>query len=157
VHIVRGKRGAEEAHDELAHLVGIERLPGLDGGTTRIRRGESFEPVLPPAKPAAGEIGDKLLQAPRRLETWVGIRRRVDDDAAAGERLDFVPDAREQLAMRLDRIELGGGKVERQGQEQALRRRAIAGKLTHHVFVQHALVGECWSTIATPESVWKRM
>ena len=97
MHVVRRECRGEQADDELAHLVGIERLPGLDGGTTRIRRGESFEPVLPPAKPAAGEIGDELLQAPRRLETWVGIRRRVHDDAAAGERLDFVPDAREQL------------------------------------------------------------
>ena len=43
--------------------------------------------------------------------------------------------------MRLDRIELGGRKVEREGQEQSLRRRAVAGELAHHVFVQHTLVG----------------
>jgi len=51
--------------------------------------------------------------------------------------------------MRVDGIELGRRKVEREREQQALRGRAVARELAHHVFVQHALVGECWSTIAT--------
>ena len=69
------------------------------------------------------------------------VRRGVDDDAAAGERLHLVADACEQLAMRFDRIELDGREVERERQEQTLRRRAVTRELAHHVLVQHALVG----------------
>src|SRR5436309_7668932 len=94
VHIGGGKCGGEQADDELAHLVGVERLAGLDGGAARVRRRKSLQPILPTAKSAAGKIGDELLQAAGRFEARVRIRRRVDDDAAARERLDFVADAR---------------------------------------------------------------
>ncbi len=105
MHVMRGERRRKQPDDQLAHLVDVEGLARFDGRAARVRRCKAFQTILPAAKPAAGEISDELLQAARGFEARVGIRRRVDDDAAAGERLDFVPDAREQLAMRLDRIE----------------------------------------------------
>ncbi len=69
------------------------------------------------------------------------VRRRVHDDAAAGEWLDLVADARQQLPMRVDRIELGGREVERERQQEALRGRSVARQLTHHILVQHPLMG----------------
>ena len=70
----------------------------------------------------------------------MGIRRRVHHHAAPGKRLHFVADAAQQLAVRLDRLELGSGELERQRQQQSLGRRPITGELMHRPFVQHALV-----------------
>src|SRR5881409_2997367 len=89
VHVVRGEGRGEQPHDELTHLVPIERLPSFDRGAARVGRGESLEAVLPAAEPAAREIGDELLQAARGLEPRMRIRGRVDDDAPARERLDL--------------------------------------------------------------------
>src|SRR6185503_10768613 len=141
VDIVRGERRAQESNHELAHLIRVERLPGLDRRATGIRRGEPFEPILPAAEPAPRQIGDQLLQAARRFEAGMRIRRGVHDNAAPREGLDLVADAREQLTMRLDRVELHRREVERQREQQTLRRRTITRELAHHVFVQHALVG----------------
>src|SRR2546422_6875350 len=141
VHVMRRERRREQADDELAHFVGVECLSRLDRRAARERRGKALQPILPAAKPPARPIGDELLQAAGGLETWMRVRRGVHDDAAAGERLDLVPDAREQLPMGVDRIELGGGEVERERQQQTLRRRAVTRELAHHVLVQHALVG----------------
>src|SRR5882757_9349654 len=140
MNIVRGQCRREQSHDQLAHFLDVERLPSLDRGAAGIGRGEPLEPVLPAAEAAAGEIGDELLETARRLEPRMRVRRRVDHDAAPGERLDLVADPRQQLAMRVDRIELGRREVERERKQQSLRGRAVAGQLPHHVFVQDALV-----------------
>src|SRR6266852_10351 len=96
MHIVRRECGRQQPDDELAHLVAIECLAGLDRGPAGVRGGKTLEPILPAAEPAAGEIGDQLLQAARRFEPGMRIWRRMHHDAPAGERLDLVPDAREQ-------------------------------------------------------------
>src|SRR4051794_15287266 len=59
VHVMCWERRAEQAHHQLAHLVGIERLTGLDRRATGVSRGEPLEPVLPSAEAPAGEIGDE--------------------------------------------------------------------------------------------------
>src|SRR5882672_4096539 len=92
----------------------VVRLSRLDRGSTRVGRGEALQPILPAPKSPAGEIGDELLQAACGLEARMRVRRRVYDDAAAGEWLDLVADARQQLPMRVDRIELGSCEVERE-------------------------------------------
>ena len=113
MHVVSGQRGAKEPDDELTHLVGLERLPSLDRRATRIRRRKALEPVLPSTKSAASEVGNQLLQTAGSLEAGMGVRRGMHDDAAPRERLDLVTDADEQLAMRLDRVELRRREIER--------------------------------------------
>src|SRR5262245_41775414 len=140
MHVVRWQRGAEEPNDQLTHLSGLERLTSLDRRATRIRRRKALEPVLPSAETAPSEVGDELLQATGSLETGMGVGGGVDDDAASRERLDLVTDAHEQLAMRLDSVELRRREIEREWQEQPLRRRAVTGELAHDIFVQDALV-----------------
>ena len=132
-----GQRRAEQSYDQLTHLFSIERLPSLNRRAAGISGRKPFEAILPPPEAAPGKVGDELLQAARRLEAGMRIGRRVHHDAAPGEWLDFVPDAYEQLAMRLDVVELHRCEVERQRQQQALRRGTIAGQLTHHIFVEH--------------------
>src|SRR6266550_4143690 len=141
VDVVRRQRCREEPHDQLAHLPRVERLSRLDRGSTRVGRSEALQPILPAPESPAGEIGDELLQAACGLEARMRVRGRVNDDAAAGERLDLVADARQQLPMRVDRIELGGREVERERQQETLRGRSVPRQLTHHVLVQHPLVG----------------
>src|SRR5690349_21286215 len=141
MHIVRRQRGGQQPHDQLPHFAHVERLTGFDGGAARVGRRETLQAVLPAAEPAAGEIGDQLLETARRFEPRVGVRCRMHNDAATGERLDLVADAREQLAMRFDGIELGRREVERQRQEQSLRRRAVARQLAHDVFVEDSFMG----------------
>src|SRR2546425_453795 len=114
VNIVCRQSRGEQSNDELAHLVGVECLTRFDRRTTRERCGKALQPILPPAKPAAGQIGDELLQAACGLEARMRIRRGVHDNAAAGEWLDLVANAREQLPMCVDRIELRGGEIERE-------------------------------------------
>ena len=140
MHVVSGQRGAEKPDDELTHFIGLERLPSLDRGPTRIRRGKALEPVLPSAKSAASEVGNELLETTGSLESGVRVGRGMHDDAAPRERLDLVTDADEQLAMRLDSVELRRREIERERQEQPLRRRAVTGELSHHVLVEHTLV-----------------
>ena len=57
-----------------------------------------------------------------------------------GERLDLVSHSPQQLAVGVDRVQLGRRELEREGQEQALGRGAVARDLAHHCFVQHPLV-----------------
>jgi len=57
------------------------------------------------------------------------IRRRVHHDTSTGERLDLESDAGQQLAMRLDRVELGRREVERERQQQPLRGSAVTREL----------------------------
>ena len=140
MYVVRRQRCREEPDNELAHLAGVERLPSFDRCPARVRRGEALEPILPTTKPSTREVGDELLQAATGLETWMGIRSRMHHDAAAREWLDLKTDAFEELAVCVDRIELRGCEVERQGQQQPLRGRAIARELTHDVFIQDPLM-----------------
>src|SRR5882762_289303 len=141
VDVVRRQRRREQPHDQLAHLAGVQRLSRFDRRTTRVGRGKALQTILPAAEPAARQIGDELLEAAGGLEARVRVRRRVHDNAAAGERLYLVADARQQLPMRLDRIELGGGEIEGERQQETLRGRSVTRELAHHVLVQHALVG----------------
>src|SRR5437899_9442659 len=140
MYVVRRQRCGEEPQDQLPHFSGVERLPGLDRCPARVGCGEPLETILPTTKPSPGEIGDELLKAATGLEAWMRIRSRMHHDAAAGEWLNLEADAREQLAVRIDRIELRGPEVEGQGQQQPLRRRAVAGELPHDVFGQNPLV-----------------
>ena len=112
----------------------------LDRRPAGERGAEALETVLPAAEAPAGEVAHQLLQAARGLEARVRVGGRVDDDAAAGERLDLEPHTPQQLAVLVDRVELGGSEIERQRQQQALGGRAVAGELPHHVLVEHALV-----------------
>src|SRR6266508_3499228 len=102
--VVGRQRSGEQSEDQLAHFVDLEVVARLDGGAAGVGRGEPLEPVLPAAEPATREVGDQLLQAPRRLEAGMRIRRGVYDDAPARRGLDLESDAGEQLAMRLDRL-----------------------------------------------------
>src|SRR3989442_10419608 len=104
VDVVRRQRRRKKPHDQLAHLPGIQRLSRLDRRTTRVCRGKPLQAILPAAKPATGQIRDELLQAARGLEARVRVRGGMYDNAAPGERLDLVADARQQLPMGLDRI-----------------------------------------------------
>src|SRR2546422_9862666 len=82
VHVVGGQGGAEDAHDELPHLVRLEPLAGLDRGAAGESRGKALQPVRQAAEAAVREIGHELLQAARRVEPrmWVGCG--VNDDGA---------------------------------------------------------------------------
>src|ERR1041384_8408312 len=63
VDVVRGQRGGEQPHDQLAHLVGIEVMARFDGGAAGVGRGEALEAIGPAAEAPAGEIGHQLLEA----------------------------------------------------------------------------------------------
>src|SRR5438034_780125 len=82
----------------------------------------------------------RSLETARGVEPGVRVRRRVYHDRAPGEGLDFVSHAAQQLAVRLDRLELRRRELERERQQQPLRGRAVARELVHHRLVQHALV-----------------
>src|SRR6185295_9510795 len=56
MNVMRRQRRAQQPHHQLAHFVHVERLSGLDRRATGVRSGKPLEPVLPPAKPAAGQI-----------------------------------------------------------------------------------------------------
>src|SRR2546428_12768358 len=90
MHVVRGECGRKQPDEELAHLVGVECLARLDRGSAGVRRGKPPQTILPPAKPAAGGIGDPLLQAARRRETGVRIWGRGRHEASAGERAGLL-------------------------------------------------------------------
>src|SRR2546426_2411210 len=62
VHVVGRQSGAEDADDELPHLVRLEPLAGLDRGAAGEAGGEALQPVRPAAEAAAPEIGHELLQ-----------------------------------------------------------------------------------------------
>src|SRR5256884_1515820 len=51
VHVVRGARRREEPGHQLAHLVALEALAGLDGGPAGGRRREALQPGGPPPEP----------------------------------------------------------------------------------------------------------
>src|SRR5690349_9117660 len=110
--VVRGQRGGQQSYHELAHLVGIEMMSRLDRGAARVRRGEALQPVGPAAEAAAREIGHELLEAARRFEARMRIGRRRDDHAAARQRLQLEAHAAQQLAVRVDRLQLGRCEVE---------------------------------------------
>ena len=112
-----------------------QTLTGLDGRTTREGRGEALEPVCPAAETRAGEVCDELLETARRIKPGVRIRRGMNHHSAAGKSFDFIADALQQLAMLVDRLELGRGEFERQRQQQALSRRAVTGELPHDAFI----------------------
>src|SRR5207247_882655 len=96
VHVVGRQGGAEDADDELPHLVRLEPLAGLDRGAAGEAGGEALQPVRPAAEAAAREIGHELLQAARRVEPRMRVGSGVNDDGAARERLDLVADAPQQ-------------------------------------------------------------
>jgi len=70
---VRRERGRQEPGHELAHLVGLEPLAGLDGGAAGVRRGEALQPVGERAEPPASEIGDQLAEAARASKRGCGF------------------------------------------------------------------------------------
>src|SRR4051812_30958661 len=140
VDVMHRQRGREQADDQLPHLLSVELMPGFDRGTTGIGGRKPLEAILPATKATAGEVGDELLEAARCLKAGMRVRRGMHYDASPRKRLDLVADALQELAMRINRIELGRREIERQRQKQTLCRRAIAAQLMHHVFVQHALM-----------------
>src|SRR5260370_40140033 len=83
-HVVRRERGSEEAGQQSAHFLGVERVPRFDGRPARERRREAFEPVLPPAEAAAREIRDQLLQSARSIEAGKRTGAGVSHDARPG-------------------------------------------------------------------------
>src|SRR5260370_35859593 len=107
VDVVRRQRRGQQPHDQLAHLAHVERLSGFDRGATRVGRREAFQAILPAAKPATGEVRDQLLEAARGFEPWVRIRRRMHDNAAAGERLDLVASAGNDLPIGVGLVQVG--------------------------------------------------
>src|SRR2546428_628108 len=89
-----------------------------------------------PAESPAREIGDELAEAAGRIEAGMRIRRRVHHHRAPRERLHLVTHATEQLAVRVDRLELGRRELERQWQQEPLGRRPVARELAHRPLVQ---------------------
>src|SRR5258708_33665959 len=140
VEVVPGERGRLDRGPYRADLVGLEPLAGLDGGAAGVRRGEALQPVGERAEPPAREIGDQLAEAARGIEARMRIRCRLHYHRASRERLNFVADAAQQLAVSVDRLELGCGELERQWQQEPLGGRAIAGELAHGPLVQHPFV-----------------
>src|SRR2546426_9457245 len=59
VHVVGRQGGAEDADDELPHLVRLEPLAGLDRGAAGEGRGEALQPVRQAAEAAAREISHR--------------------------------------------------------------------------------------------------
>ena len=138
--VVRRERRREQPRHELAHLVGLEVLAGFDGGAAGVRRREPLQPIGEPAESPAREIGDELSEAAGRIEAGMRIRRRVHHHRAPRERLHLVTHATEQLAVRVDRLELGRRELERQWQQEPLGRRPVARELAHRPLVQHPFV-----------------
>ena len=58
----------------------------------------------------------------------------------AAEPLDLEAESHEHVAVRLERVALGGGEMQRERKEQPLRRRLAALEHAHEPLVQHALV-----------------
>src|SRR5713101_5682548 len=96
VHVVRRQGGGEEPGQQLAHLLGVELVPRLDGRPAGEGGREALEPVLPPPEATSREVRDELLQAARGLEARVRVGRRVDHHGASRERLELEADAPQQ-------------------------------------------------------------
>src|SRR5947207_6670909 len=47
VHVVRRQGGGEQTHDQLTHLLDVERLAGLDRRAAGVGRSETLESILP--------------------------------------------------------------------------------------------------------------
>src|SRR5690348_5420918 len=69
VHVVRGEGRGEEPRHQLAHLVGPQAVPRLDGRAAGVGRGEPLQLVLPTAESAAREIAHQLLETGDRKST----------------------------------------------------------------------------------------
>src|SRR5438132_705268 len=141
VYVVRRERRGEQPTHQLTHLLELEPLARLDRGAAREGGGEALEAVRPTAEPAAREVRHELLEAARGVEARVWIGGRMHDHGPAGKRLDLVPHASQQLPLGLNGVELRGREFDRQGQEQSLRRGAVARELAHHRLVEDSLVG----------------
>ena len=89
-------------------------MPCLDGGTAGVRRGESLQPVGPPAEPAPGEVGHELAEARAGIEPGMRRRHRVDHRRPAAEGLRLEADLTQLLAVLLDRVELLVRELERE-------------------------------------------
>ncbi len=126
VHVVRRQIGGEEAEQQLAHLPLVQPLPRLDRGAAGVGGGEALQPVGPAAEPPARQVGDHLAEAGRGVEARVRRGHRVDHHRAAAERLGLEPDAAQLLAVGLDRVELLVGQLQRERQQEPLRRRVRA-------------------------------
>src|SRR3989454_2406537 len=57
VHVVGRQSGAEDADDELPHLVRLEPLAGLDRGAAGEGRGEALQPVRQTGRSTGRETG----------------------------------------------------------------------------------------------------
>src|SRR6266480_3039034 len=140
VYVVRRERRAEQPTHQLTHLLEPEPLARLDRGPAREGGGEALEAVRPTAEPAAREIRHELLEAAGGVEARMRVGGRVHDHGPAGKRLDLVAHASQQLPVGLDGVELGGRELDREGQEQPLRRCAVTRELAHQVLVEDPLV-----------------
>ena len=73
MHVVGRELGGEEARQELAHLALAEGLTRLDRGTAGVGRGETLQPVGPPAEAPAGEpslAGVDPCAGPKACGRW---------------------------------------------------------------------------------------
>src|SRR2546430_4008444 len=68
VHVVGRQGGAEDADDELPHLVRLEPLARLDRGAAGEAGGQALQPARPAAEAAAPQIGHQLPQAARPVQ-----------------------------------------------------------------------------------------
>src|SRR5512132_1702347 len=120
VHIVRRQVGGEELQQELAHLLLRERLARLHRGAAGERRREALQAISPPAEAAPREIGNHLSETRAGIEARVRRRHRVENDSPPAEGVDVESDAAQLLPVRLDRVELLVGELERKREEHAL-------------------------------------
>src|SRR6185312_6067771 len=120
VYVVRRQRRAREGRVERAHLVGRERVAGLDRGLARERGGEMLVTRRRRWRPVPGERGERVAQAARRIEAWVRHGDGADDERVSAESFDLEAEALEQGAMLIECIAFGGSQVERDGKEQPL-------------------------------------
>ena len=88
----------------------------------------------------AGERRQRLAQASLGIEARMRHRHAADEQRVSAEPLDLEAEPREHVAVRLERVALGGTEVQRQRKEQSLRRRLAALEHAHELLVQHALV-----------------
>src|SRR5690348_15632737 len=140
MHVVRREPRVAQRDEERAHLVGRERVPRLHRGLARHGREHALVSRGGGGDAIAGEGRERLAEATLRVEATMRRGDGVDRDGVAAEGRDLVAHALEFGAMPLERVQLRGGEIEREWQQQSLRRRVAALELAQERLVQHALV-----------------
>src|SRR5436190_94001 len=140
VYVVRGQDALTQRHEQGPHLLRRERVARLDRGLACDGRRKMLTSRARARDPIAGERRERVTQAALGVEARMRRGNGVNDHGLAAELAELVTQRLQQIPMRIERVGLGTGELQREREQQTLRRAGTAFQGVHETLVQHALV-----------------